>query len=98
MEDLAREGGAEVGRGVETALERIHAAGVVQGDVKWRNIMVGDGRVVWLDFSNAATKGGDEGAWGRMAEDEMGALRGMLRRCEVCGSLPDPRIVTAGWC
>lgn len=75
--DMAGEAGRALRLRVEGALERIHAAGVLQGDVKWRNIMVADGRAVWLDFSNAGVV--ETGA----AAAEMEKLRRMLGRHEV---------------
>lgn len=84
--DMAGEAGRALRLRVEGALERVHAAGVLQGDVKWRNIMVADGRAVWLDFSNAgvveAGTAGTAGTAGGAAE-EMEKLRWMLGRYEV---------------
>lgn len=93
MADVAGEGGARLRRRVETGLRRVHAAGVLQRDVKWRNVMVVGQRVVWLDFSNAAVEeeaeGGEAAAaaaaaeWAVEAAEEMAALRWMLARGEV---------------
>lgn len=95
--DMAGEAGRALRRRVEGALERIHAAGVLQGDVKWRNIMVVvvDERAVWLDFSNAGVvEAGAAAAAAAAAGEEMEKLRWMLGRHEVrhgfspgCGGL-----------
>ncbi|KAL0631319.1 hypothetical protein Q9L58_009827 [Maublancomyces gigas] len=77
--DMAGEAGRALRLQVEGALEKVHAAGVLQGDVKWRNIMVADGRAVWLDFSNAGVV--EAGTAGGAAE-EMEKLRWMLGRYE----------------
>lgn len=100
MDDMLGEKGRGLRRGVEGALEMIHKAGVVQGDVKWRNIMVlenedgrqdetSERRVVWLDFSNAVTADDpiEEGVCEVKTEEEMGRLREMLTRHEVCLTL-----------
>lgn len=100
MLDTKGEKGKELKRETESALERIHAAGVLQGDIKWRNIMVLDnneleyrdasrerlGRIVWLDFSNAVTReeGIGEDLWGPKVNEETRRLRDMLDRHEVC--------------
>lgn len=81
--DVLGEQGNALRQRVEGGLQSVHAAGVLQGDVKWRNIMVVGERVVWLDFSNAAVEEEGGEAWAARVEDEMQALRWMLARGEV---------------
>ena len=51
---LDAEGAADVGISLCQALEAVHAAGVVHGDIKAQNVMRGtDGRVVLMDFGAA---------------------------------------------
>ena len=51
---LDAEGAAEVGISLCQALEAVHAAGVVHGDIKAQNVMRGtDGRIVLMDFGAA---------------------------------------------
>lgn len=88
MADVAGEDGMPLRRLVEAGLRRVHAAGVLQRDVKWRNVMVVGQRAVWLDFSNAAVEDEEEGggaaaAWAAKTAEEMDALRWMLARGEV---------------
>lgn len=83
LADVLGEQGDALRRRVEGGLQSVHAAGVLQGDVKWRNIMVVGERVVWLDFSNAAVEEEGGAAWAGRVEDEMQALRWMLARGEV---------------
>jgi tRNA A-37 threonylcarbamoyl transferase component Bud32 len=84
---------AEVLRG----LGEIHERGVVQGDIKWRNILVeeGSGSVRWVDFSNAVVKGSvegeDEGEWQVLVDKETRECRKMLR-LPVEDSHPHPPI------
>jgi len=72
---------------LRTGLVMIHAAGVVQGDINWRNLVVGEGEgsergVVWVDFSTAGVRGEGEGdkEWEERAGGEKGRLEGMLTR------------------
>jgi RIO-like serine/threonine protein kinase len=63
-------------------LEEIHERGVVQGDIKWRNILVeeGTGSVRWVDFSNAAVKGSmEQEEWQVLVDKETRECRKMLR-------------------
>lgn len=69
---LFEDHGREVVEKVKGGLRWVHERGVLQRDVKWRNVLVvgddGEGdknggeqgenkkRVVWIDFSNAATR------------------------------------------
>ncbi|RPA93149.1 hypothetical protein L873DRAFT_1793794 [Choiromyces venosus 120613-1] len=72
--------------GLRAGLARIHAAGVVQRDIKWRNLVVGEGGggrgLVWVDFSNAGIRGEGEGdgEWKERVEMERGMVEEMLTR------------------
>ncbi|CUS13639.1 unnamed protein product [Tuber aestivum] len=72
---------------LRTGLTRIHAAGVVQGDINWRNLIVGEGEgsergVAWVDFSTARVRGEGEGEgeWEERLDSEKGRLEGLLAR------------------
>jgi len=71
---------------LRTGLVMIHAAGVAQGDINWRNLVVGEGegreRVVWVDFSTAGVRGEGEGdkEWEERVGGEKGRLEGLLTR------------------
>ncbi|KAG0637230.1 hypothetical protein HOY80DRAFT_1085307 [Tuber brumale] len=72
---------------LRTGLARIHAAGVMQGDVNWRNLVVGEGEgsergVVWVDFSTAGVRGEEEGdrEWEERVDGEKVKLEGLLTR------------------
>jgi len=71
---------------LRTGLVMIHAAGVVQGDINWRNLVVGgeegsERGVVWVDFSTAGVRG-EEGdtEWDERVSGEQGRLEGLLTR------------------
>ena len=69
--------------GVTCGLGRIHDAGVLQGDVKWRNIMVADDAdrgVVWIDFStsDAPDDGPTDRSWQEKVQVEKNKLEDML--------------------
>ena len=71
--------------GVTCGLDKIHDAGVLQGDVKWRNIMVADDAdrgVVWIDFStsDAHDDGSTDQSWQEKLQVEKNKLEDMLGR------------------
>ena len=71
--------------GVTRGLDKIHDAGVLQGDVKWRNIMVADDAdrgVVWIDFStsDAHDDGPTDQSWQEKVQVEKNKLEDMLGR------------------
>ena len=72
---------------LRAGLVMIHAAGVVQGDINWRNLVVGEEEgsergVVWVDFSTAGGRGEEEGdkEWDQRVSGERGRLEGLLTR------------------
>ena len=72
---------------LRAGLVMIHAAGVVQGDINWRNLVVGgeegsERGVVWVDFSTARVRGEEEGdkEWDERVSGEQGRLEGLLMR------------------
>lgn len=82
MEEVS---GVRLGRGMRVevleGLEEVHAAGVLHGDVKWRNILVEEcGVVRWVDYSNAVCREQVvEGEWEGLVRAERVMLRKMLR-------------------
>jgi len=62
-----------------SAFDEIHGLGVVHGDIRTANILVGRDRMVWIvdfEFSHAVAEG-DAGAW--LLSDERVAVLEMLR-------------------
>jgi eukaryotic-like serine/threonine-protein kinase len=81
---------AALGLQLLAALRAVHAAGVVHGDVKPANLLLGeDGRVVLVDFGIAETAGGDPAHPARRAGHVVGSPAFMPPEL-VRGEAPQP--------